>query len=233
MAGIIGSYSDATCNTHNALRNITGYVCGVTFAFTSASDPPPELSRDGYGVPSLRSCCDLAGAELLRIPGNTGCEMQFCAVPDVTTSYTRTVYAAYETGSGTAAATPPPYTTAGSISGPDGRVQNCMMFVYGGDLPDGVADKVADVGSWCVVRMYDDELSEDEVQSAVTAEAAPASWTTTTAMAMATATGDVEAQSGASRGVVLRRVGEEGGAGMGVRIWAAVALLTVGVMVAL
>ncbi|KAI8625551.1 hypothetical protein F5Y19DRAFT_479472 [Xylariaceae sp. FL1651] len=61
MAGIISSRMDATCNMHNALRNISGYACGVN-------------------------------APLQRIPGNTGCEIQFCDVEPVTSSYTSRIH---------------------------------------------------------------------------------------------------------------------------------------------
>jgi hypothetical protein len=85
MAGI--GWSDATCNTHNALRNISDYACGVTFSFKD-SENPPDMH---YGVVSLQRCCDEVNAPVMRIPGNTGCEIQFCLVEAVTSSYTETV----------------------------------------------------------------------------------------------------------------------------------------------
>lgn len=153
MAGIMSSTSDATCNTHNALRDITGYACGVTFTYKDAAAPP---AMDSYAVPSLASCCSKAGAgPVLRIPGNRGCEMQFCVVSE-----------------------------------PDDSLDGCLRFVYEGDLPDDVADRIAGASSWCTVRMYDD--ASDESAEPVTASAAPPSWTETSAGPMASATSRLE-----------------------------------------
>ena len=83
MAGLLSSYSDATCNTHNALRDISGYACGVTFVYKDDSNPPAMGSPAPYAVPSLAECCAKVGVDaVLRIPGNTGCEMQFCVLPE-------------------------------------------------------------------------------------------------------------------------------------------------------
>lgn len=78
MAGIISSSSDATCSTHNALRDIAGYACGVTFTYRDAA-----AAMDWYAVPAIASCCTQAGGgPVQRIPGNRGCEMQFCVVAE-------------------------------------------------------------------------------------------------------------------------------------------------------
>lgn len=83
MAGILGSFSDARCNTHNALRDISGHACGVTFVFKDVADPPAMGSPAPYAVPSLAECCAKVGVgSVLRVPGNTGCEMQFCVLPE-------------------------------------------------------------------------------------------------------------------------------------------------------
>ncbi|KAH8668850.1 hypothetical protein BX600DRAFT_460810, partial [Xylariales sp. PMI_506] len=174
MAGILSS--DLTCNTHNALKNISGYACGVTFSFKTDDFTGFE---NGYAVVSLQECCAKANAPVLRIPGNTGCEMQFCELSEVATTYTRTIQYGYATGTGTAAQTPAPSVTQGVQWGPPGDVENCLMFVYEGDLPDDVAAGVSNVGSWCVVRMYDDDYSEQE--TAITANSAPPSWTSAAA----------------------------------------------------
>ncbi|KAI0097336.1 hypothetical protein GGR51DRAFT_541411 [Nemania sp. FL0031] len=173
MAGIVPSLMDTTCNSHNALRNISGYACGVSFSFKDP-DNPPDMH---YGVVSLQKCCDKVNAPVLRIPGNTGCEIQFCTVEPVTSSYTETIYYGYATGSGTAAQTPAPSVTQGATVGPPSEVENCMRFVYEGDLPDDVADQISDASSWSVVRFYDDELPPAEVSAAVLASPAPPSWT--------------------------------------------------------
>ncbi|KAI1452375.1 hypothetical protein F4805DRAFT_30640 [Annulohypoxylon moriforme] len=171
MAGILGSYSDSTCNSHNALQNISEYACGVTFQFKS-SDNPPDMH---YGVVSLQKCCDKVNQPVMRIPGNTGCEMQFCEVPAVTSSYTSTIIY------GEVTPTPPPTVTQGSEVGWPSDVESCMKFVYEGDLPDDIANDISNADSWCIARMYDDELPSSEVLAAVTASAAPASWTSAAA----------------------------------------------------
>ncbi|KAI0453507.1 hypothetical protein F5B21DRAFT_279243 [Xylaria acuta] len=177
MAGIAPGLMDATCNSHNALRNISGYACGVTFLFKD-SENPPDMH---YGVVSLQRCCDKVDAPVLRIPGNTGCEIQFCVVDPITSSYTETVHYAYATGTGTAAQTPAPYVTEDARIGPPSEVENCMSFVYEGDLPDDVSDRISDASSWSVVRFYDDELPPEEASAAVLASPAPASWTSAAA----------------------------------------------------
>jgi hypothetical protein len=176
MAGILGSYTDATCNTHNALRNVSAYACGVSFTFNTDNFTG---FGDGYAVVSLQECCAKVNATVMRIPGNTGCEMQFCEVPTETTSSTQTINYEYATGTGTAAQTPQPSVTVESSIGPPERVENCMEFVYKGDLPDDVAAGISEAGSWCVARMYDDESTEEG--AAVEAKPAPASWTTAAA----------------------------------------------------
>lgn len=170
MAGILDG--DSSCGTHNALRNITNYACGVSFSFKSNGFTGFE---DGYAVVSLQECCDKVNASVLRIPGNIACEMQFCEVPQATTSYTETINYTYATGTGTAAQTPAPLVTSDARIGPPGDVQSCMQFVYEGDLPDDVAAGVANVGSWCIARNYDTDSDEDS--TAVTANSAPGSWT--------------------------------------------------------
>ncbi|RYC55643.1 hypothetical protein CHU98_g10561 [Xylaria longipes] len=177
MAGIAPSLMDATCNSHNALRNISGYACGVTFSFRDTENPPDMH----YGVVSLQKCCDKVNAPVLRIPGNTGCEIQFCVADPVTSSYTETINYAYATGTGTAAHTPPPSVTEGVRIGPPPEVENCMSFVYKGDLPDDVSDQISDASSWSVVRFYDDELPPEEESAAVLAIPAPPSWTSAAA----------------------------------------------------
>ncbi|KAI1206861.1 uncharacterized protein F4807DRAFT_437491 [Annulohypoxylon truncatum] len=171
MAGILGSYSDSTCNTHNALQNISEYACGVTFQFKS-SDNPPDMH---YAVVSLQKCCAKANQPVMRIPGNTGCEMQFCELPAVTSSYTSTIL--YGGATQTAA---PTVTQGAEISWPS-DVESCMAFVYEGDLPDDIAKDISNAGNWCVARMYDDELPSSDVSAAVTASPAPASWTSAAA----------------------------------------------------
>ncbi|KAI1770075.1 hypothetical protein F4818DRAFT_434342 [Hypoxylon cercidicola] len=175
MAGILGSYTDGTCNTHNALRNISAetYACGVTFTFKD-SDSPPDMH---YGVVTLQECCAMVGAPVLRIPGNTGCEMQFCEVPAATSSFSRSVVYGYATGSGTAAQTPAPTVTQGVTVGPPADVENCMYFVYERDVPEDVEKQIANASPWCVARMYDDSLSPEDEDNAVTASPAPPSWT--------------------------------------------------------
>ncbi|CAJ2506474.1 Uu.00g006040.m01.CDS01 [Anthostomella pinea] len=236
MSGILGSYSDSTCNTHNALRNITEYACGVTFTYKDTAFPPDMH----YGVVSLQKCCDEVNAPVMRIPGNTGCEMQFCHVPEATTSSTYTVEYGYATGSGTAARTPEPTVTSDVKVGPPGRLENCMAFVYKGDLPDDVGDKIASAGNWCVVRMYDDEIDEADVSAAVTASPAPASWTTAAVNQWEMALSSWSATKDGAR-ATSTSTSTNGGAGRyadrgteyGVRIWAAVALMTVGLVIAL
>lgn len=179
MAGILGSHTDASCNTHNALRNISEYACGVSFQFKQDGF---DGFQDGYAVVSLQECCAEVNATLMRIPGNTGCEIQFCEVSAVPSSYTETITYASATGTGagtgtaTAVQTPAPTVSQGVSWGPPPSVENCMASVYSGDLPGDVAQGVAWAGNWCVVRNYDDESDEQGV--AVTAAAAPAAWTT-------------------------------------------------------
>ncbi|GAW19377.1 hypothetical protein ANO14919_088630 [Xylariales sp. No.14919] len=175
MNGIVSS--SATCNTHNALRNISEYACGVTFLFSDSANPPDMH----YGVVSLQRCCDMVHAPVLRIPGNTACEIQFCEVDGVTSSYTETVYHASTTGSGTATRAPAPSVTEGATIGPPEKLENCLRFVYEGDLPDGISDRISYASSWSVVRFYDDELPPDEVRAAVLASPAPPSWTSAAA----------------------------------------------------
>ncbi|KAI2613385.1 hypothetical protein GGR54DRAFT_326632 [Hypoxylon sp. NC1633] len=173
MAGILGGYSDSTCNSHNALRNISAYACGVTISFKDSNNPPDMH----YAVISVQECCNMVGAPVMRIPGNTGCEMQFCDVPLATSSFSRSVIYGYATGSGTAAQTPAPTVTQGSTIGPPDDVQNCMRFVYEGDLPDDIAKDVTDTANWCVARFYDDAISPSGESAAITASPAPPSWT--------------------------------------------------------
>ncbi|KAF2967719.1 hypothetical protein GQX73_g5868 [Xylaria multiplex] len=134
-----------------------------------------------YGVVSLQRCCDMANAPVLRIPGNTACEIQFCEVDAITSSYTETIYYPYTTGSGTAAHTPSPTVTQGVTIGPPEEVESCMRFVYEGDLPDDISDQISYASSWSVVRFYDDELRSEEVSAAVLASPAPPSWTSAAA----------------------------------------------------
>jgi hypothetical protein len=172
MAGVLGSHTDASCNTHNALRNVSEYACGVSFEFKHDGF---DGFKDGYAVVALQQCCAAANVTLMRIPGNTGCEIQYCEVPAVLTAYTQTIEYAYATGTGTAAKTPAPSVTQDVRWGPPDRVENCMAFVDQGDLPDDVASGISRAGNWCAVRNYDDESSEQG--TAVTAAPAPAAWT--------------------------------------------------------
>ncbi|KAI0123672.1 hypothetical protein BJ170DRAFT_91139 [Xylariales sp. AK1849] len=221
MAGIFGS-SDSTCNTHNALRNISGYACGVTFSFKSDGFSGFE---DGFAVVSLQECCDKANAPVMRIPGNTGCEMQFCGVPEATTSYIQTIEYSYATGTGTAAQTPAPSVTHGVKIGPPGDVENCMAFVYEGDLPDDIGDGVSNAGNWCVVRMYDDDSSKKG--TAVTAKSAPASWTSAAADPWASALASETSTATAKSTSASSAAGRDHDAGRicGVRTWAIITLL--------
>ncbi|KAI1135581.1 hypothetical protein F5Y05DRAFT_165759 [Hypoxylon sp. FL0543] len=233
MAGILGSYSDSTCNTHNALRNISAYACGVTFSFKDSANPPDMH----YAVVSLQECCDKVHSPVFRIPGNTGCEMQFCDVPVVTSSYTSSIYGA-PTGTGTAARYPPPTITEGSEIGWPQNVESCLKFVYEGDLPDDIAKDISNADSWCVARMYDDELSPSDVSAAVTASPAPPSWTSAavdpwdaalasqrSASVSATAS---PTSTNSGRGIYTDRE-----AATGMRIWAVAALMTIGLVAAL
>ncbi|KAI0110551.1 hypothetical protein F4776DRAFT_393683 [Hypoxylon sp. NC0597] len=232
MAGILGSYSDSTCNTHNALRNISAYACGVTFSFKDPENPPDMH----YAVVSLQKCCDKVNSPVFRIPGNTGCEMQFCDVPVVTSSYTSTIYVA-PTGSGTATQTPVPTVTEGTEIGWSEEVDNCVRFVYEGDLPDDIAKEIYDVGGWCVVRMYDDELPPSEVSAAVTASPAPPSWTSAAvdpwdlALSSARAASASAAANPTPTNNGCSRYADQKTAN-GVRIWAVVALMTIGIVAA-
>ncbi|KAI0376532.1 hypothetical protein F5Y04DRAFT_209437 [Hypomontagnella monticulosa] len=234
MAGLLGSYSDSTCNTHNVLRNISEYACGVTFSFKDTADPPPDMH---YAVVSLQKCCDKVNRPVMRVPGNTGCEIQFCEVPEVTSSYSYSVFYGYTTGSGTAAKTPEPTVTQGTISSWPEEVDNCMRFVYEGDLPENIAKDIENAGSWCAVRMYDDELSPSEEETAVTAAPAPPSWTTAAidqwdlwmsseSAAKASATATPTSNSG--HGIYT-----DNRSSTGVRIWAVAALVTLGLAAAL
>ncbi|KAI1505749.1 hypothetical protein F5X99DRAFT_428851 [Biscogniauxia marginata] len=237
MAGILSSYSDSTCNTHNALRNITGYACGVTFSFKPGQGPPPDMH---YAVVSLQECCARGpGAAapppppVLRVPGNTGCEMQFCVVPVTSTTRTWT-YAATGTGTGTA---PQAAVSTEVRHGPPGEVESCLGFVYEGDLPGEVGDRVADAGSWCVARMYDTELPDSEVAVAVAASPAAASWTAAAAnpwdaaLSSASATPTPTPASNSARGGRGRY--DARSAEYGVKVWAFTVLMTIGLAVAL
>ncbi|OTA68047.1 hypothetical protein K449DRAFT_430163 [Hypoxylon sp. EC38] len=236
MAGILGSYSDGTCNTHNALRNISAYACGVTFSFKD-SENPPDMH---YAVVSLQKCCDKVNSPVFRIPGNTGCEIQFCDVPEVTSTYTSTIHA-YPTGSGTAAQTPVPTVIEGIESGWPKNVDNCVRFVYERDLPDDIAKEIYDVGGWCVVRMYDDALSPAEVSAAVTASPAPPSWTSAAVDPLEIALSSERAAASASAAAAANPTSKNNGRGRyadqktasGVRIWAIVTLMTIGLVAAL
>ncbi|KAI1127821.1 hypothetical protein F5Y10DRAFT_241856 [Nemania abortiva] len=239
MAGITPSWMDATCNSHNALRNISGYACGVSFSFKDPENPPDMH----YGVVSLQKCCDKVNAPVLRIPGNTGCEIQFCTVEPVTSSYTETVYYGYATGSGTAAQTPAPSVTQGATIGPPSEVENCMRFVYEGDLPDDVSDQISDASSWSVVRFYDDELPPEEVSTAVLASPAPPSWTSAavdpwdkffstsspTTTPAPTSTSQTTTSSSGCRGVIY----PVESAKAGFKVWAIAIVAMVGFVVAL
>jgi hypothetical protein len=180
MAGIAGPWSDRTCNHHNALKNVPAehYACGVTFRFQSSSDSSPF--EDPYGVVSLQKCCDRVNATLMRIPGNTGCEMQFCVVPESTTTRTFDYVALTPTtlpGGEETYAYAPPVPSSETIAGPPYNVENCMASVSEKDVPDEVAQGLRDAGNWCLVRMYDTDFSGSEVRSAETAAEAPAAWT--------------------------------------------------------
>ncbi|KAH9884373.1 hypothetical protein F4778DRAFT_787831 [Xylariomycetidae sp. FL2044] len=247
MAGLLSSWSDETCNHHNALRNVSEYACGVTFTFKSGlAEPPPDMQR--YAVVSMEKCCAKANSPVMRIPGNTGCEMQFCEVPSETTTRTFTVEAVYETGSGTAAATPPPYVTQEVESDAQADVVNCMYFVYESDLPDDIADQIESADNWCVVRMYDDEMDEDDVRAAVTAETpAPPSWTESAgepweasleaslaSKSAAEAAGMTATPSTGSASASRRGYPTASGIDCGeVRIWAVFALMTLGLAIVL
>ncbi|KAI0143409.1 hypothetical protein GGR57DRAFT_364605 [Xylariaceae sp. FL1272] len=236
MAGILGSLSDSTCNAHNALKNVSGYACGVTFLFKDAADPPDMH----YGVVSLQRCCDKANATLLRIPGNTGCEMQFCDVQPVTSSYTETIVYGYATGSGTAAKTPVPTVTEGATIGPPDDVTNCMAFVYEGDLPDDVKAKVRDVEWWNVVSVYDDELSPEQEETPVAASPAPASWTTaaedpwdTYSSTLTASGGDATAQADSASSSSQDHESSAGSSQTGLKMWLVTALAASWLMIAL
>ncbi|KAI1103516.1 hypothetical protein F4804DRAFT_229408 [Jackrogersella minutella] len=226
MAGILGSYTDNTCNSHNALRNISGYACGVTFSFKDTDDPPDMH----YAVVSLQECCVKVDQPVLRIPGNTGCEMQFCNVPIVTSSYTDTIGGGYTMGSGTATQAPAPSVTEGVQVGWPKNVENCMAFVYEGDLPDDVAKDISNAGNWCVARMYDEDLSPSEVSAAVTASPAPPSWTSAAVDPWEAASASTTASPTSSSG--QGKYADRWTSG-GVRIWAVAALMTLGLAVAL
>ncbi|KAI6084082.1 hypothetical protein F4821DRAFT_178743 [Hypoxylon rubiginosum] len=231
MAGILSSYTDGTCNTHNVLSNVSAYACGVTFSFKD-SDNPPDMH---YGVVSLQECCDMVGSPVLRIPGNTGCEMQFCEVPEATSSFSHSVIYGYATGSGTAAQTPAPTVTQGYTVGPQADVENCMYFVYASDVPEDIENQISDASPWCVVRMTDDSVSEDEEEAAVTASPAPPSWTsangepweaTLSSLMAASATAKPTSTSNGNSRHAERSLS-------GVKIWAVAALVTLGLVAAL
>ncbi|KAI1494121.1 hypothetical protein F5X96DRAFT_57220 [Biscogniauxia mediterranea] len=231
MAGILGSYSDSTCNTHNALRNISGYACGVTFSFKSSA--APDLLH--YAVPALSSCCARAAGSppVLRIPGNTDCEMQFCVISPVTSTHTYTYYSSHTTSTATSTATssaPSTWTTEEVRIEPPEELQSCLAFVYEGDVPDDVGDEIASAGNWCVARMYDTELPDDEVRAAVTAEAAPASWSATTSSTRATVSATASTSSaGSSQGRGLRDTRGGGVVEYGaVKVWGLAALVLLG-----
>ncbi|KAI2465222.1 hypothetical protein F4781DRAFT_410330 [Annulohypoxylon bovei var. microspora] len=234
MAGLLSSYSDSTCNMHNALQNISEYACGVTFSFKS-SDDPPDMH---YAVVSLQECCAKANQPVLRIPDNTGCEIQFCNLPAVTSSYTSTIFYGYATGSGTAAQTPAPSVTEGARVGWPENVESCMKFVYEGDLPDDIANDISNVDSWCVARMYDDELPSSEVSAAVTASPAPASWTSAAvdqwdvALSSESAASASATASSKPTSHGCSRYSEQMASG-GMRIWAVAVLMSVGLVAAL
>lgn len=197
MAGILGrSSSDSTCNVHNVMRNVSGYACGVTFTYKDPANPPKFNS---YAAVELQECCAMAGSPVLRIPGNTGCEMQFCEVPGAMSTYTTTEYNRLTssttsietltlTVSGTVTTTttsavveviqtPTPSTRVVHSEGPPDDIETCMAMVSEGDLPDDIAEGVASTGNWCIAGTNDDSLSADDDDVAVTASAAPASWT--------------------------------------------------------
>ncbi|KAI1272295.1 hypothetical protein F5Y07DRAFT_307387 [Xylaria sp. FL0933] len=240
MAGIASSLTDATCNSHNAFRNISGYACGVTFSFKDPENPPDMH----YGVVSLQRCCDKVKAPVLRIPGNTGCEIQFCEVDPVTSSYTETVVYGYATGSGTAAHTPSPTVTEGARIGPPEEVEDCMRFVYEGDLPADISSEVVGASSWSVVRFYDDELPPEDVRAAVLASSAPPSWTSaaanpfdkwlsndtpTSTPTSASSPGTMPSSSSARRG---GSYAIESGPN-GLKMWAVTAVAVLGLVIAL
>ncbi|KAI0903416.1 hypothetical protein F4823DRAFT_618643 [Ustulina deusta] len=109
-------------------------------------------------------------AEMLRQgerAGSVHCEIQFCGVAAVTSSFIETRYYGYATGSGTAAHTSAPSVTEDVKTGPPEEVENCMLFVSEGDLPGGVSNEISDVSSWSVLRFYDDELPPEDVSAAV------------------------------------------------------------------
>ncbi|KAI1313307.1 hypothetical protein F5Y03DRAFT_338643 [Xylaria venustula] len=274
MAGIFTSHADETCNTHNALINITNYASGVTFIFKDP-DNPPDMH---YGVVSLQRCCDKVNAPVLRIPGNTGCEMQFCLVdavtvetvqyayPESTVTVTSTVSgSATDLGMGIGVGRDA-VTTKGSVSGssrgsvstatttgtvsattlgttidiPE-EVQNCLNFVYEGDLPDDIAKDLAGASWWEVARFYDDELPDKDVRTAVLAASpAPPSWTSavadpfgkwissseSAATPTATSSSETTPSSSAPRG---------GGnpAEFGVKVWGLTAIAVLGLVIAL
>ncbi|KAI0189051.1 hypothetical protein F4808DRAFT_47488 [Astrocystis sublimbata] len=211
MAGIAPSQMDATCNSHNALRNITGYAMGVSFTFKD-SDNPPDMH---YGVVSLKECCDKMNRPLYRIPGNTGCEIQFCLADPVTTTR----------------------SNGEQITGPPPDVDSCMRFVYEGDVPSDVSDKIAYAGSWFVPRFYDDELPASQVKEFVLASPAPQSWTAAVhgsgwdespASSSATPTAD-PSPSSAHRVVGPLTLGDS----IGLRVWATAAVAVMGLVAAL
>ncbi|XDG01616.1 hypothetical protein ABKA04_001231 [Annulohypoxylon sp. FPYF3050] len=229
MAGILSSHSDSTCNSHNALQNISEYACGVSFRFKD-SDNPPDMH---YAVVSLQRCCDKVNQPVMRIPGNTGCEMQFCEVPAVTSSYTSTIIY------GGATQTAAPTVTQGSQVGWPDDVESCMKFVYEGDLPDDIASKIYDADSWCLARMYDDELPSSEVSAAVTASAAPASWTSAAADPFANAFSSKGSSSSTSTTASPTSTSDgyaryaDQRTASGIRSWALTALISVSLVVAL
>ncbi|KAI4862379.1 hypothetical protein F4820DRAFT_430718 [Hypoxylon rubiginosum] len=232
MAGILGSYTDGTCNSHNALRNVSAYACGVTFSFKD-SDSPPDMH---YAVVTLQECCDMVGSPVLRVPGNTGCEMQFCEVPEATSSFSHSVVYGYATGSGTAAQTPEPTVTQGFTVGPPADVENCMYFVYERDVPENIEKQISDASPWCVVRMYDDSLSPSDEAAAVTASPAPPSWTSAAgepweaALSSELAASATASSTSTSNGN-SRHANERSSSG--VRIWAVAALMTLSLVAAL
>ncbi|KAJ8119534.1 hypothetical protein ONZ43_g3533 [Nemania bipapillata] len=175
-----------------------------------------------YGVVSLQTCCDKVNAPVLRIPGNTGCEIQFCVVEPVTSSYTQTIHYGYATGSGTAAQTPAPSVTQGTTIGPPIR-----------------ADQISDASSWSVVRFYDDELPPEEVSAAVVASPAPPSWTSAAAdpwaqsSASTTATTLPSSQTTPSSSGRRRATYPIEPARLGFRLWAIAAVVVMAFVVTL
>ncbi len=184
MAGI--NSTNPTCNTHNALRNVTGYACGTTFTFRDAADPPAFGSN---AVSAVEACCALARRSVMRIPGNTGCEMQFCDVQAAAATATATATATTGThtstatlwhygevtgASGTSLAFGPTTTVSVGDGGadegvPPADVAACVAALTLEDLPDDVAGRVAAVDGWCVASMEDDSLAADQEAAAVTA----------------------------------------------------------------